>query len=98
MISISINLTDLPKEKITLAKNGKKYINLIVAELKQADQYGNTHTVFISQSKEERAAGEKKTYCGNGKQLSAPAQPTFTQAAKQAVASMPVDDSDGLPF
>lgn len=71
MISISINLTDLPRHKITKAKNGKSYINLIVAEMKQADQYGNTHTVFVSQTKEERAANEKKSYCGNGKQLSA---------------------------
>lgn len=71
MISININLTDLPRHKIVKAKNGKSYINLIVAEMKQADQYGNTHTVFVSQSKEERAANEKKIYCGNGKQLAA---------------------------
>ncbi|HRQ17737.1 MAG TPA: hypothetical protein PL085_11720 [Agriterribacter sp.] len=90
MISISINLTDLPRHKITKAKNGKSYINLIVAEMKQADQHGNTHTVFVSQSKEERAANEKKSYCGNGKQLSA-AQPA------QQINNSDIS-KDGLPF
>lgn len=95
MISISINLTDLPRHKIVKAKNGKSYINLIVAEMRQADQYGNTHTVFVSQSKEERASNEKKSYCGNGKQISAghPSQP-----AQSYVQDNINTGGDGLPF
>ena len=30
MITLSICLSDLPKEKIQTASNGKKYINLVV--------------------------------------------------------------------
>jgi hypothetical protein len=40
LINISICLTDLPKEKIKQAGNGKKYINLCVASRKGADAYG----------------------------------------------------------
>ena len=69
MINISICLTDLPKEKITTSeKNGKKYINLVVDALKEKDQYGKTHTIYLSQSKEEREAKEKKVYVGSGRE------------------------------
>lgn len=68
LISISVCLSDLPKDKITTSeKNGKKYISLIVDERKEADNYGNTHSVAVSQTKEEREAKEKKVYCGQGK-------------------------------
>lgn len=69
MINVSICLTDIPKEAVTLAKNGKKYINIIVSKRKEKDQYGSTHTVFISQTKEQRDKKEQKIYVGNGKKL-----------------------------
>ena len=68
MIRISICLSDLPKDKITTASNQKKYINLVVDERRMPDAYDNTHTVYVSQTKEERTAGEKKVYVGNGKE------------------------------
>ena len=68
MINISLCLSDLPKEKIKKAQNGKKYINLCIAERKSADKYGNTHTLWVSQTKEEREQNISKTYVGNGKE------------------------------
>ena len=44
---ISICLSDLPKEHITEAKNGKKYINLTVNKKKEADQYGKDLSVTV---------------------------------------------------
>lgn len=45
--SVSICLSDLPKEHITEAKNGKKYINLNINKKKEADQYGKDLSVQV---------------------------------------------------
>lgn len=44
---ISICLSDLPKEFITTAKNGKKYINLNINKKKEVDQYGKDLSVSV---------------------------------------------------
>lgn len=94
MINISICLTDLPKEKITTSeKNGKKYINLVVDALKEKDKYGKTHTIYLSQSKEEREAKEKKVYVGSGREYVFEAK----SEAKAEAKSEPIP-SDNLPF
>ena len=53
--SISICLSDLPKEHITEAKNGKKYINLNVNRKKEADQYGKDLSVQVDTWKPDPA-------------------------------------------
>jgi hypothetical protein len=50
---VSICLSDLPKEFITEAKNGKKYINLTINRKKEADQYGKDLSVQIDTWKPE---------------------------------------------
>lgn len=92
---ISICLSDIPKDKITTSeKNGKKYVSLVVDDLKDGpNQYGNDCSVSLSQSKEERAAKTARVYVGNGK--------TFTfqnTTAPAATTAAPVDDSGDLPF
>ncbi len=95
-ISISICLSDIPKDRIKAANNGKKYINLAVSKMKEPDQYEQTHTVFISQSREEREAREDKIYVGKGKEINF----TPTGATVQSVESMPAMslEEDDLPF
>ena len=68
MIVISICLSDIPEDKITISSNGKKYVNIVVDQRKEKDQYDNTHTVYMSQSKDERQAKVPKKYVGNGKE------------------------------
>ena len=68
MIVTSICLTDIPEDKITISSNGKKYVNIVVDQRKEKDQYDNTHTVYMSQSKDERQAKVPKKYVGNGKE------------------------------
>ena len=46
-LKVSICLSDLPKEFITTAKNGKKYINLNINKKKEADQYGKDLSVSV---------------------------------------------------
>ena len=69
MILLNLCLTDLPKENIIKGKNGKLYINLIVDERKEVGRFGDTHTVTLSQSKEEREAKKDKSYVGSGKEI-----------------------------
>ena len=95
LINVSICLSDIPKDKIKSADNGKKYLNICVAERREPDQYEQTHTVFVSQSKEEREAKANKVYIGSGKAVVfAP-----VNTAPEAVADMPpAEDVSELPF
>ena len=53
--SISICLSDLPKEHITEAKNGKTYVNLNLNRKKEADQYGKDLSVQVDTWKPDPA-------------------------------------------
>jgi len=97
LINISVCLSDIPKDKIKLATNGKKYISLVVAKRKEVSQYGETHTVFVSQDKEERELKLDKAYVGGGKEF----VPTVTAVTVEDIEKMPVilpSDYDDLPF
>lgn len=95
IINVSVCLTDLPKDKIKLAENGKKYISLTIRDLQTIDAYGNTHTLFVSQTKEEREAKANRTYVGRGKEVVfRAATPTI-----EDVESLPAAENlDDLPF
>jgi len=54
LINFSICLSDIPKEDIVKAKNGKKYVNMTIARMKDTDQWGKTHTVYIDNFKPEK--------------------------------------------
>lgn len=95
LINLSICLSDIPKERIKLANNGKKYLSITVQDLKEADEYGNTHSLYCTQTKEEREAKEKRTYIGRGKEfVFQSARPSVEQVAELPVA----EDLDDLPF
>lgn len=94
---ISICLSDIPKELISTSdKNGKKYINLVVAGRKEPDKLGNTLTVFINQTKEEREAKKDKIYIGSGKVFNF-GNNQSTQPNTQ-VTTPQTDETDDLPF
>lgn len=88
IINVRLELGKIDKTKIVVGEKGK-YLNIIVAERKDIDQYGNTHTVFIQQSKEERESKKDKTYMGSGKEYE------FENEVKNLV---PGSDDDDLPF
>ena len=81
--SISICLSDLPKEHITEAKNGKKYINLNINRKKEPDQYGKDLSVQVDTWKPDP-----------NRQV-----PTAMAHTPKQEYSAPIeDDSDSLPF
>ncbi|MDR2927154.1 MAG: hypothetical protein LBV41_02965 [Cytophagaceae bacterium] len=96
IINVSLCLSDLPKDKMKAAeKNGKIYINLVVADRREADNYGNTHTLYVSQTKEEREAKANKTYVGQGKVVDF----TPVAATTESVDAMPeAQNFNDLPF
>lgn len=100
MITVSIDLTAIKESgKVTKSeKNGHSYINIVVDERKQPDNYGNTHTVYISQSKEEREAKKEKKYCGNGKEYKFNQQQTPHPEPQQQSQSNNCASIDEDPF
>jgi hypothetical protein len=49
----SICVSEIPKDKIFEAKNGKKYLRFTIARMKEPDKYNETHTIYISDYKPE---------------------------------------------
>ena len=66
IIKASINLNEIPKDKIYVGKKGK-YLPITITINDEVDQFGNQGPVVVEQSKEEREAKSPKTYLGNVK-------------------------------
>lgn len=64
---ISICLSDIPRDKMSKAKNGKIYCNIIVGMRKEPDQWGRDLKVYMQPTKEDREQKKNKTYVGGGK-------------------------------
>ena len=103
IITGSINLSNIPKDKIIEGKKGK-YLPISISINDELDQFGNQGPIVVSQSKEEREAKSAKTYLGNIKVvwgngvMPDPAPRDDQQQAPQAQASMPMVESSDLPF
>ena len=61
IIKTSINLNDIPKDKIINGKKGK-YLPITITLNDEVDQFGNQGPVMVEQSKEERDAKIAKVY------------------------------------
>lgn len=83
----SICASDIPKEKLKKANNGKLYLDVNIWVNEEKDQYGNTGSIQVGQTKDEREAKAVKVYLGNFKPVEA-TQPT---PASQ-------EDTEALPF
>lgn len=89
----SICLTDIPKELITVGKNGKKYLRVTVSERRTPSRFGDTHYIKAYCRKEERREGANY-YIGELRPAQA-ADGTSAQAAAQAASGGAYED---LPF
>jgi len=93
IITASIRVDKLPKEKFIKGKDGAVYYNLTIS-VNDETRYGNNVSIQDSQTKEEREAKAQRNYLGNGKvvwtnnQINVAEQPV---AVAKAV-------SDDLPF
>ena len=64
IIKTSINLNNIPKDKIIEGQKGK-YLPITITINDELDQFGNNGPVVVAQSKEEREAKVAKVYLGN---------------------------------
>ena len=99
IIKASINLSEVPKDKIINGKKGK-YLPITITINNEPDQFGNQGPVIVDQTKDEREAKAAKTYLGNVKVVwtdgnNVDAAPRDNQPALKPQAQ--VDDND-LPF
>ena len=102
IIKGSINLSEIPKDKIIEGKKGK-YLPITITLNDELDQFGNNGPVVVQQTKEERDAKVEKTYLGNVKVVwtndqnvgVAPKQQAAPPVTAGSATAAPVDD---LPF
>lgn len=98
--TMSICLTDIPKEKILIHENGKKYLMIETWDGDEIDKYGNDFSVSVSFNKDEverSKAGEtiQRVYLGNGKIWEH--KPAMREPTPEEVQKME-EENDGLPF
>jgi hypothetical protein len=91
--TMSICLSDIPKERILKHQNGKLYLNLATYDLDKPDQYDNDFSVSIPLTKEEiqrKKNGETvmRTFLGNGR----------IWEDKSNTAPATVEDLEDLPY
>jgi len=99
IIKASINLNEIPKDKIIIGKKGK-YLPITITLNDEVDQFGNQGPVIVDQTKEERETKVAKTYLGNVKVVwtngdNVNAAPRTDQPQQAAPVAQPADD---LPF
>lgn len=103
IIKASINLNNIPKDKIYVGKKGK-YLPITITLNDELDQFGNQGPVVVEQTKEERETKTDKTYLGNVKVVwtngsnveVAPRDEAQSAPAMPQAQAAPVEDD--LPF
>lgn len=105
LLTIKLDVTKIPKERIHVGQKGK-YIDLDIWINDEPDQYGNNVSANIRQTKEESESKERKIYVGNGQTKfgfdkgEKPAERKAASASRRppADASLDVLPEDSCPF
>ncbi|MFA5849970.1 MAG: hypothetical protein WC833_08805 [Bacteroidales bacterium] len=92
----SICLDDIPPAAVKQDQETKKrYLAFTASRMKQPDKYGNTHTIYVRQSKEEKERKVEKRYLGKALEFSFKDK----SPGPQTVDGMPAaDGTDDLPY
>jgi hypothetical protein len=100
ILKTSINLSDIPKDKIIEGKKGK-YLPITITLNNEKDKFGNDGPVIVEQSMEERQNKEAKVYLGNAKVVwtdGVVPQPTPREGQPQPQQQSAPVAGDDLPF
>ena len=99
ILATSINLNEIPKDKIIVGKKGK-YLPISITLNDELDQFGNQGPVIVSQTKEEREAKTPKVYLGNVKLVWTNGEVKKFDFQQQATPQPKVEEKveDDLPF
>ena len=99
LITGSIRVDKLPREKFIKGKDGAVYYNLTIS-VGDETRYGNNVAFIDSQTKEERDAKVGKTFLGNGKVVWTDGKISLAEREeREEQAEVSVDEQSGdLPF
>lgn len=91
---LDICLSDIPRERIKTAANGKKYLKAIIRPRKETDRDGYDHYIAAFIPKEERQQGDSPAFIGRA-QLK-----EYDNQQPQQTAQHPgkIDPNADLPF
>ena len=89
IISASIDLAKIDKSKIVEGKNGAKYYNILISVNDEKNKYGQDVAISENQSEDDRKAGVKKNYLGNGKTIWTSAKPAQSNPNPPAIDDLP---------
>ena len=98
IINSSINLSEIPKEKIINGKKGK-YLPITITLNDEQDKFGNNWPIIVQQTKEERESKVEKKYLGSVKVVwtnGTNVEPNKEMAAPQQITND--NKEDDLPF
>jgi len=98
MIKIKLDVTKIDKSRLYKGAKGT-YLDLVVYENESPDKYGNDYSVKQNCTKEERDAGVKMPYIGDGKRIGQKAAPQrTTRNIPRAQPAQDEDDGDSIPW
>lgn len=95
LISASLDLSKISKEKIKTTDKGQKFLNIDIWVNDEPNQWGQNVSINEQQTKDERERKDKKNYIGNGKTM----EPGATSKPANVTPSRPANNQDdSLPF
>lgn len=98
---LDICLSDIPKERIKTAKNGKKYLKAIINPRREPDSDGYDHYIAAFVPKEERNEGDGPAFIGRAQDKNAQRERReqfYGNGQQQAQAGAAQEETDDLPF
>ena len=100
-IKFSICLSDIPKELIYTADNGKKYISGQITERREKGQFGETHAIALRYKASDGnfytqyiGKGETATFGGSNNNRPLPPPPASAKKPAESAASAAASASD----
>lgn len=103
IIYLDLCLSDIPKEQIKTATNGKKYLKAYVRPRKNPDEDGYDHYVAVAVPKDQRQEGDKPLFFGRAQEKHFDNAPhvggtPFNNTSSAPAPQRPVDVDNDLPF
>jgi len=78
---------------VGIKQNDGTWKNVTISVNDETDQYGKNVAVWESQTKEQREAGEKRNYCGNGQVFWTNGNVSLAEKKEEQQ-----EVNDGMPF
>lgn len=97
LISIKIDVTKILKEKLFPGKSGAKYLDAVLIPSANS-QYGDSHMIVQSVSKEERLAGKKGPIIGNAKIIGAAKRTEASPPSYATTTHINTSAQEDVPF